>query len=133
MTRIVSNKQNCFNKINPTKDDEVYVGIDVHKKSYAVAVWLNNAPAVDFVTPADNQTVLSMLNKLRIALKQVVYEASPTGYSLARLLHQAALPIRVVAPSKTPRQSATDSRIDRLVYQLYDLTEEEIKIIEESK
>lgn len=114
MTRIVSNKQNWFNKINLTKDDEVYVGIDVHKKSYAVAVWLNNAPAVDFVTPADNQTVLSMLNKLRIALKQVVYEAGPTGYSLARFLHQAALPIRVVAPSKTPRQSAPDSKTDRL-------------------
>jgi len=45
MKTIVSNKQNWFNKIKLTKDDEVYVGIDVHKKSYAVAVWLNDAPA----------------------------------------------------------------------------------------
>jgi len=43
MKTIVSNKQNWFNKIKLTKDDEVYVGIDVHKKSYAVAVWLNDA------------------------------------------------------------------------------------------
>jgi len=37
MKTIVSNKQNWFNKIKLTKDDKVYVGIDVHKKSYAVA------------------------------------------------------------------------------------------------
>jgi len=114
MKTIVSNKQNWFNKINLTKDDEVYVGIDVHKKSYAVAVWLNNAPAIDFVMPADNQKVLTMLDKLRIALKQVVYEAGPTGYSLARLLQDAKLPIRVIAPSKTPRQSARESKTDKL-------------------
>ena len=82
MKTIVSNKQNWFNKIKLTKDDEIYIGIDVHKKSYAVAVWLNDAPAIDFVMPADNQKVLTMLDKLRIALKQIVYEAGPTGYSL---------------------------------------------------
>ena len=86
MAKIISNKQNWFNKINLTKDDRLYVGVDVHKKSYAVAVWLNNALAVDFVMPADNLQLASMLEKLRIALKQVVYEAGPTGYSLARTL-----------------------------------------------
>ena len=114
MKTIVSNKQNWFNKIKLTKDDKVYVGIDVHKKSYANAVWLNDAPAIDFVMPADNQKVLTMLDKLRIALKQVVYEAGPTGYSLARLLGDAKLPIRVIAPSKTPRQSARESKTDKL-------------------
>ena len=104
MKTIVSNKQSWFNKIKLTKDDEVYVGIDVHKKSYAVAVWLNAAPAIDFVMPADNQKVLTMLDKLRIALKQVVYEAGPTGYSLARLLQDAKLPIRVIAPQR-PRDN----------------------------
>ena len=114
MAKIISNKQNWFNKINLTKDDRLYVGVDVHKKSYAVAVWLNNALAVDFVMPADNLQLASMLEKLRIALKQVVYEAGPTGYSLARTLQQANLPVQVVAPSKTPRQSAPDSKTDRL-------------------
>jgi hypothetical protein len=33
--------------------------------------------------------------------------------------------------STTPA-AATDRQIDRLVYQLYNLTEEEIKIVEES-
>lgn len=37
----------------PHKDDWLYVGVDVHKKSYAVAIWLNDTLAVDFVLPAD--------------------------------------------------------------------------------
>lgn len=114
MAKIVSNKQNWFNRITLTKDDRLYVGVDVHKKSYAVAVWLNNAFAIDFVMPADNLQLASMLDKTRIALKQVVYEAGPTGYSLARTLQQANLPVQVIAPSKTPRQSAPDSKTDRL-------------------
>jgi transposase len=44
----------------------------------------------------------------------VVYEAGPTGYSLARAIQNADLPVSVVAPSKTPRQSAPDSKTDSL-------------------
>jgi transposase len=114
MKKRLSKKQVFFNKINLTKDDDVYVGIDAHKESYSVAIWLNDAPAIDFVMPADNTKVLKLLEKVRIGLKMVVYEAGPTGYTLARYLQKAALPIKVVAPSKTPRQSARDSKTDRL-------------------
>jgi len=110
----LSKKQEWFKKINFTKDDEVYVGIDVHKKSHSVAIWLNDTPAVDFVMPADNKKLVKLLEKLRIAIKMIVYEAGPTGYSLARLLKKASLPVKVIAPSKTPRQSARDSKTDRL-------------------
>jgi transposase len=71
-----------FNKINLTADDQLYIGIDVHKKSYHLAFWLNDAPAIDFVMPANNKKVLQFLQKVRIAIKQIVYEAGPTGYSL---------------------------------------------------
>lgn len=124
MKKTISKKQNWFKQISLTKDDELYVGIDVHKNSYNVAFWLNDAPAIDFVMPADNQKVVNMLDNLRIAMKLVVYEAGPTGYSLARpsslllrrarLLQDAQLPVRVIAPSKTPRQSARESKTDRL-------------------
>jgi transposase len=114
MKKRLSKKQVFFNKINLTEDDDVYVGIDAHKESYSVAIWLNDAPAIDFVMPADNTKILKLLEKVRLALKMVVYEAGPTGYTLARYLQKAALPIKVVAPSKTPRQSARDSKTDRL-------------------
>jgi len=110
----LSKKQKWFKKINLTKDDEVYVGIDVHKKSHSVAIWLNDTPAIDFVMPADNKKLVKLLEKLRIAIKMIVYEAGPTGYNLARLLKKASLPAKVIAPSKTPRQSARDSKTDQL-------------------
>jgi len=79
-----------------------------------VAIWLNDAPAIDFVMPADNKKLVKSLQKLRIALKMIVYEAGPTGYSLARQLQKASLPIKVVALSKTPRHPARDSKTDRV-------------------
>jgi len=63
---------------------------------------------------ADEQKLLKLLDKIRIAVKGIVYEAGPTGYTLARSLQKASLPVSVVAPSKTPRQSARDSKTDRL-------------------
>lgn len=103
-----------FNKIKFTKDDDLYVGIDVHKETYGVALWLNDTPAIDFIMPADNAKLLKLLEKVRIALKKVVYEAGPTGYALARTLQKANIPTAVIAPSKTPRQSARDSKTDQL-------------------
>lgn len=110
----VSNKQKWFNTIRLTQDDDLYVGIDAHKKSFHVALWLNDAPAIDFVMPADNKKLIATLQNLRQSLRLVVYEAGPTGYSLARALKDADLPVSVVAPSKTPRQSAADSKTDSL-------------------
>jgi len=114
MNKRLSKKQMFFNKINLTKDDEIYVGLDVHKASYSMAIWLNDAPAIDFVMPANNKKLITLLDKLRIALEMIVYEAGPTGYGLARQLQKASLPVKVIAPSKTPRPSARDSKTDRL-------------------
>jgi transposase len=112
--KTVSNKQKWFNTIRLTKDDQLYVGIDTHKQSYHVALWLNDAPAIDFVMPPEAVKLIDTLGRVRVALRLVVYEAGPTGYSLARAMKEANLPISVVAPSKTPRQSAPDSKTDSL-------------------
>ena len=91
MKASLSKKQRFFNQLQLTKDDEVYVGIDVHKDTYHVALYLNGSHAIDFVTPADNDKVCQTLKKLQPAIKQIVYEAGPTGYSLARHLQQQSL------------------------------------------
>lgn len=94
--------------------DVVYVGLDVHKKSIHAAVWMNGNVRRHWVMPADGRLVLRKLEPLRRALKEVVYEAGPTGYGLARLLRGAGVPVSVVAPSKTPRQSDESAKSDRL-------------------
>ena len=71
----VTNKQKWFNTILLTTDDDLFVGIDAHKKSLHVALFLNDAPAIDFVMPPDNAKLINLLNKLRVALRMVVYEA----------------------------------------------------------
>jgi transposase len=114
MKTILSKKQRFFNQINLTKDDDLHIGIDVHKANYHVALYLNEAHAIDFITPADNTKLCASLKKLQPAIKNIVYEAGPTGYSLARQLQQQSLPVQVIAPSKTPQCSARNSKTDRL-------------------
>lgn len=97
-----------------TAKDSVFVGLDVHKKSVHAAVRLNGAELTTFVMPADAATVMRSLSRFKVALKQVVYEAGPTGYSLARALRKAGITTEVIAPGKTPQPANRDSKSDQL-------------------
>ena len=103
-----------FNNVNLTADDQLFVGIDVHKRSYHVALYLNDAPAIDFVMPAKNEQLSQRLIKTIPALKQVAYETGPNGYALARHLRQNSLPVAVAATSRIPRLSGGDDKTDKL-------------------
>jgi len=102
-----------FNNLNLTRDDDLFVGLDVHKKSYHVAMFLNDAPAIDFNMAAKPQKLIEKLKPVVPAIKNVVYEAGPTGYSLVRSLRKNKIPAEVIATSKTPRPAAEDSKTDR--------------------
>lgn len=104
--------QKSFKVNSVTADDQVYVGLDVHKKSYAAAIWFNGMIVRVTTMPADNEKVLKFLEPMRAAIKKVAYEAGPTGYSLARILESAGFSVGVAAPSKTP--SVKGDKSDRL-------------------
>jgi transposase len=100
-------------KVNQvTTEDQVYVGFDVHKRSYAAAIWCNGAIVRTTTMPADIEKVLKFLEPMRAAIKKVVYEAGPTGYGLARALESSGYNSGVAAPSKTP--GSKDDKSDRL-------------------
>lgn len=103
-----------FKEITLTADDQLYIGVDVHKRSYHVALFLNNAPSLDFVMPADNKQLSQILKPTRPALKQVAYETGFSGYGLARCLEKNHLPVLVAATSKIPRPTATGDKTDKL-------------------
>jgi len=63
-----------FNKINFTKDDDIYVGIDAHKQSYSVAIWLNDAPAIYFVMPADNIKLLKTARNKGVVQNRIFFK-----------------------------------------------------------
>jgi transposase len=92
----------------------VFVGLDVHKKTIHAAVWMNGALMDHWVMPAIYEQVVASIEPLRPGLREVVYEAGPTGYGLARALCRARLPVHVAAPSKTPRPSGDGAKSDRL-------------------
>lgn len=102
-----------FNNVDLTADDQLSVGIDVHKRSYHVALYLNDAPALDFVMPAAKEKLSKKLKKTIPALKQVAYETGPTGYGLARHLRKNDLPVTVAATSRILRSSG-DDKTDKL-------------------
>lgn len=110
LTRI----QKWFKALNVTRKDRVYVGMDVHKNSISVAVWLIDRVIKDFRAPADYDRLIKTILPLKKAIRMIVYEAGPTGYGLARTLQHAGLPVQVIAPSNTPRSSKRQSKTDRL-------------------
>ena len=65
-----------------TEEDEIFVGFDVHKKTYAAAIWCNGLIVRVTTMPADNGKVVNFLEPMRLAIKKVVYEAGPTGIRL---------------------------------------------------
>jgi transposase len=90
-----------------------YVGLDVHKDSIAIAVAAAGREAPRFIG-----TVPSDLSRLKRTLRgigplehlQVVYEAGPCGYGLARHLTRRGYACEVIAPAKVSRSPA-DRRI----------------------
>ena len=91
-----------------------FVGLDVHKKTINVALWLDEHVAASWVMPAETSTVARMLAPHGDKITQVVYEAGPTGYGLARALRRAGLAVEVVAPGRSPRPAVRETKADRL-------------------
>ncbi|MCZ7566521.1 MAG: IS110 family transposase [Burkholderiales bacterium] len=95
---------------------KVFVGLDVHKDSIAVAVAeVGRAPARLVGTIAHD---VGKLRKLfarfgDAAQVHVVYEAGPTGYGLQRELARRGYRCEVIAPSLIPRRPGERVKTDR--------------------
>ena len=110
----ISPKSAAFKMKNLTDQDQVYLGLDVHKYSIAVAIWRHDQVVKTFTTSADPAALTAQLLPLPKALRLIVYEAGPTGYGLARFLIKAHLPVQVVSPAHTPRPAQRQNKTDRL-------------------
>lgn len=97
------------------KSESIWIGLDVHKKSNHVAVWSSSRELIaTWVTPNDPKVLCKQLKPLLPNTARVVYEAGPTGYTLARKLRSAGFSTQVIAPSKVPRMPGQDAKSDRL-------------------
>jgi len=91
-----------------------WIGIDVHKRSYHLALLRADAKTFTLAVPADPEKFVKQIHHLGITVAGVAYEAGPTGFSLARALQAENIPVIVVAPNKIPRSVSTGAKTDRL-------------------
>lgn len=66
----LANVERFFRNVNLTSDDEVFVGVDVHKKSYHVALFLNDMPAIDFRMGAEPEQLNKKLQPIACSINK---------------------------------------------------------------
>ncbi len=109
----LTNIEKFFKKVNLSIDDELFVGVDVHKRTYHVALFLNDMPVLDFGMSASPEKLSEKLLPMKRSVKNIVYEAGPTGYGLARHLAKNGLPAMVTAASAIPSVNGAN-KTDRI-------------------
>jgi transposase len=98
------------------KGSVVYVGLDVHKDSIAIAVAHAGRAEPRFVGTCgpELRELLKALSHLGTASDILIaYEAGPSGFALARQLAAGGWRCQVIAVSKTPRKPGERIKTDR--------------------
>ena len=89
-----------------------HLGLDVHKDTISVAILTpdRDGPDVDRI-PHDEASVRRLVGRLGDPRwLRACYEAGPTGYELARLLHSMGVRCEVIAPSLIPKAPGDKAR-----------------------
>ena len=99
-------------------DDSLFVGVDMHKKSYSVAVWshLQQRIVKTWTQAADAcllaAQVCGFAGEAQIC--DIVYEAGGQGFDPARALEAHGLPVHVISPAHIPRERAVQTKTDKI-------------------
>lgn len=91
-----------------------WMGLDVHKRSYSVALLRSDGMLHNWTAPADPMKLVESIKKMDNRIMGACHESGPTGYTLARTLKSKGIPTIVAAPTKIPRSVSPGSKTDRL-------------------
>jgi len=95
-------------------DQPFWIGIDVHKLSYYIALRRADGRSLTWVANASPDAFATQVVRIGITVAAVAYETGPTGFSLARTLERANIPVIVAAASRIPRSVTSGAKCDRL-------------------
>lgn len=95
-------------KLQPIKesfaDQDLYIGIDVHLKSWAVCILTATRKYRSFTQPPDPAVLIDHLHRYFPGARyHCVYEAGYFGFSAARALNAAGVACMVVHPADVPQ------------------------------
>ena len=96
------------------KGQDVYVGIDVHKKSYSVYCLCNRQKVKSWNMEASPLKLIEQLQRYFLGARiHTVYEAGFSGYALHRLLEEAGIKNLVVNPGSVETASRDRVKTDK--------------------
>ena len=95
------------------RGSEIWVGVDVHKSSYAVTILSSNGVRHSYTTPADNQNLIKQFTDRVVRITQLAYEAGPTGFGLYRACTASGIKAMVVAASQVPHAPVKTAKTDK--------------------
>jgi transposase len=96
------------------QEQDFHIGVDVHKRSYHVALRRSDGKTITFVTLPDPHGLVLQLEHLNVRVASLCYESGPTGFTLARTVRNAGIKALVAAPSRIPRAILAGAKTDRL-------------------
>jgi transposase len=89
----------------------IHLGLDVHKDTISVGILPADQQVPDVERPHDEASIRSLVGRLgNPRILRACYEAGPTGFELARLLHSLHVRCEVIAPSLIPRAPGDKAR-----------------------
>ena len=91
----------------------IWVGVDVHKKSYAVAILSERGTIHTFTTTSDNAGLVEQFKSRNIPVTCLAYESGLTGFGLYRACQKAGIPAIVAPVSRIPRTPCKKAKTDR--------------------
>jgi transposase len=115
MAKNVANPRRKSKKVRLLDGERVFVGLDVHKKTYSVALYVDGRGHVaEWTQPASPDALIRKLQPIQSQVARIVYEAGPTGFTLYRALIEAGFDAAVIAASHTPNPAVREDKTDRI-------------------
>lgn len=81
---------------------EIFMGIDVHERTYSVSVFFESEELSNATYPSDTKHLKRLMERYSAFRIHAVYEAGPFGYSLYDWLKSQGVSVIVTPPSKMP-------------------------------
>ena len=115
-TEVKSNRRASGKEIVLAAGEEVVVGVDAHRRDYKVCVWScqRDAPVAEWVCAPQVEALERRLAAIRGQVREIVYEAGPTGFWLARGLQARGWRAGVISAAHLPQAAVGPDKSDRL-------------------